>query len=67
MLKYLKKYWIFAILAPIFMVIEVMMDLRLVNQMSILVNEGVMLQNMDVIKSVALEMIITLIIIHPAS
>ena len=60
--KYLKKYWIFAILAPIFMVIEVMMDLRLVNQMSILVNEGVMLQNMEVIKSVALEMVVTLII-----
>ncbi len=60
--KYLKKYWFFAILAPIFMVIEVMMDLRLVEQMSKLVNEGVMLQNMEVIKSVALEMVITLII-----
>ena len=35
--KYLKKYWVYAILAPIFMVIEVMMDLRLVEQMSILV------------------------------
>ena len=59
--KYLKKYWFWSILAPLFMVIEVMMDLRLVNLMSILVNEGVMFQNMDVIKEVALEMIITLI------
>ena len=58
--KYLKKYWIFAILAPIFMVIEVMMDLRLVQQMAVLVNEGVMLQNMEVIKSVGLQMVITL-------
>ena len=58
--KYLKKYWVYAILAPIFMVIEVMMDLRLVEQMSILVNQGVMLQNMEVIKSVGLQMIITL-------
>ena len=58
--KYLKKYWFFAILAPIFMIIEVMMDLRLVEQMSILVNEGVMLQNMEVIKSVGLQMVITL-------
>ena len=58
--KYLKKYWVYAILAPIFMIIEVMMDLRLVEQMSILVNQGVMLQNMEVIKSVGLQMIITL-------
>ena len=58
--KYLKKYWFFAILAPIFMIIEVMMDLRLVEQMSILVNQGVMLQNMEVIKSVGLQMVITL-------
>ena len=58
--KYLKKYWIFAILAPIFMIIEVMMDLRLVQQMAVLVNEGVMLQNMEVIKSVGLQMVITL-------
>ena len=58
--KYLKKYCFFAILAPIFMIIEVMMDLRLVEQMSILVNQGVMLQNMEVIKSVGLQMIITL-------
>ena len=58
--KYLKTYWFFAILAPIFMIIEVMMDLRLVEQMSILVNEGVMLQNMEVIKSVGLQMVITL-------
>ena len=58
--KYLKKYWVYAILAPIFMIIEVMMDLRLVEQMSILVNQGVMLQNMEVIKSVGLQMVITL-------
>ena len=60
--KYLKKYWFFAILAPIFMIIEVMMDLKLVDQMSMLVNDGVMHQNMDVIKSVGLKMIITLAI-----
>lgn len=60
--KYLKKYWFWAILAPIFMVIEVMMDLRLVNLMSELVNKGVMLQNMEIIKSTAIEMILTLII-----
>ena len=60
--KYLKKYWFYAILAPIFMVVEVMMDLRLVDQMAQLVNEGVMLQNMEVIKSVGISMVITLFI-----
>lgn len=60
--KYLKKYWFWAILAPIFMIIEVMMDLRLVNLMAELVNEGVLLQDMKVIKDIALKMIITLII-----
>ena len=60
--KYLKKYWFFAVLAPLFMIIEVMMDLRLVDQMSMLVNDGVMKQNLDVIKDVALKMIVTLIV-----
>lgn len=60
--KYLKKYWFWAILAPLFMVVEVMMDLRLVDLMSILVNEGVMNQDMEIIKDVAIKMIITLII-----
>ena len=60
--KYLKKYWIFAILAPIFMVIEVMMDLRLVDLMSQLVNRGVYFQDMEVIKDVGIKMVITLII-----
>ena len=60
--KYLKKYWFYAILAPIFMVVEVMMDLRLVDQMAQLVNKGVMLQNMEVIKSVGISMVITLFI-----
>ena len=60
--RYLKKYWFFALLAPTFMIIEVMMDLKLVDQMSMLVNAGVMSQNMDVIKDVGLKMVITLII-----
>ena len=60
--KYLEKYWFWAILAPIFMIIEVMMDLRLVNLMAELVNKGVLLQDMEVIKNIALKMVITLII-----
>ena len=60
--KYLKKYWFWAILAPIFMIIEVMMDLRLVNLMAELVNRGVLSQNMEIIKDIAIKMVITLLI-----
>lgn len=40
--KYLKKYWIFALLAPIFMVGEVLMDLVQPRLMSTIVDEGVL-------------------------
>lgn len=40
--KYLRKYWIFALLAPIFMVGEVLMDLLQPRLMSIIVDEGVL-------------------------
>ena len=33
LLKYLKKYWFFAILAPIFMILEVSMDMLVTNKM----------------------------------
>ena len=42
MLKYLKKYWFFALLAPIFMTGEVMMDLLQPRLMSIIVDDGVL-------------------------
>lgn len=42
MLKYLKKYWIFALLAPIFMIGEVSMDLLQPRLMSAIVDEGVL-------------------------
>lgn len=40
--RYLKKYWIFALLAPIFMIGEVLMDLVQPRLMSIIVDEGVL-------------------------
>lgn len=40
--KYLKKYWIFALLAPVFMVGEVLMDLVQPRLMSTIVDEGVL-------------------------
>ncbi|MGN0318648.1 MAG: ABC transporter ATP-binding protein [Lachnospira sp.] len=42
MLKYLKKYWLFAILAPLFMIGEVLMDLIQPRMMSTIIDEGVL-------------------------
>ncbi len=42
MLKYLKKYWFFALLAPLFMTGEVMMDLIQPRLMSIIIDDGVL-------------------------
>lgn len=42
MLKYLRKYWFFALLAPLFMIGEVCMDLLQPRLMSTIVDEGVL-------------------------
>ena len=42
LLKYLKKYWLFAVIAPLFMCGEVFMDLQQPRLMSIIVDEGVL-------------------------
>lgn len=42
MRRYLKKYWLFAVLAPLFMVGEVSMDLLQPKMMSKIVDEGVL-------------------------
>ena len=42
MLQYLKKYWFFALLAPLFMTGEVLMDLMQPRLMSTIVDEGVL-------------------------
>lgn len=46
-LKYLKKYWYYAILAPLFMIVEVGMDMLLTMYMSKMINYGVQTGNMD--------------------
>ena len=43
--KYLKKYWFFAILAPLFMVGEVLMDLLQPQKMADIVNIGLNIEN----------------------
>ena len=61
-LGYLKKYWYLAILSPLFMILEVSMDLLQPELMSRVVDEGVLGQNMDIIFSVGLRMLVTVFI-----
>lgn len=55
--KYLKKYWLFALLAPLFMIGEVTVDLMQPTLMSRIVNNGVLAENMDVIINTGLKML----------
>ena len=67
MFKYLKKYWFFAILAPIFMFGEVFMDLLQPRLMSAIVDEGVLglsnnnVGDMQIIITNGLKMILTVL------
>lgn len=64
MFKYFKKYWLFAILAPLFMCGEVIMDLQQPRLMSIIVDEGVLglsnngVGNLELVISTGLRMIL---------
>ncbi len=59
MLKYLKKYWFFCLLAPLFMVGEVFMDLLQPDLMADIVDNGVLKSNMSLIIHVGIRMILT--------
>lgn len=58
MLKYLKKYWFWCLLAPVFMVGEISMDLLQPDLMAEIVDNGVLVHDMQVILSVGLKMIL---------
>ena len=58
MLKYLKKYWIFCLLAPLFMFGEVAMDLLQPDMMADIVDNGVLKSDMEVIITVGIRMIL---------
>ena len=47
LLRYMKKYWYIAILAPIFMIIEVGMDMFLTKYMQLMVDDGISIGSMD--------------------
>lgn len=58
MLKYLKKYWIFCVLAPLFMVGEISMDLIQPHMMATIVDEGVLKQDLSVVLDEGIRMIL---------
>ena len=65
MLKYLKKYWVFALLAPLFMAGEVFMDLLQPRLMATIVDEGVLglsnngVGDLNLVLTTGLRMILT--------
>lgn len=61
MLKYLKKYWLFCLLAPLFMVGEVAMDLIQPDMMADIVDNGVLKSDITLIVTVGVKMILTVI------
>lgn len=62
MLKYLKKYWFFCLLAPLFMVGEVAMDLIQPDMMADIVDKGVLQGDFSLIVNVGIRMILTVIV-----
>lgn len=68
MFKYVKKYWYYALLAPIFMLGEVLMDLLQPNLMARIVDDGVLginnsnVGDISVVINVGVMMIVTVVI-----
>lgn len=58
MLKYLKKYWFWCLLAPVFMVGEISMDLLQPDLMAEIVDKGVLVHDMNVILILGVKMIL---------
>ena len=57
LLRYLKKYWWAAVLAPIFMIIEVSMDMMLTGQMAKMIDYGIPSKDLDKILAIGFTMI----------
>ena len=62
MVKYLKKYWFYCLVAPLFMIGEVAMDLIQPDFMRNIVDNGVLKHNFNIIIGVGLKMIVLVII-----
>ena len=62
MLKYLKKYWFLLLIAPLFMLGEISMDLIQPDMMKTIVDDGVLAGNMNVIIQVGVKMILLVLL-----
>ncbi len=62
MLKYLKKYWFWCLLAPLCMVGEITMDLLQPDMMADIVDNGVLAGNMDLVLRVGIRMILLVMV-----
>ena len=62
LLKYLKKYWFFCLLAPLFMLGEVGMDLLQPDMMADIVDNGVLKSDISLIINVGVKMILTVVL-----
>lgn len=62
MRKYLKKYWFFCLLAPLFMTGEVVADLLQPDMMADIVDHGVLLGDVSLIIRVGIQMILTVLL-----
>lgn len=62
MIKYIKKYWFFCLLAPLFMFGEVLADLLQPDMMADIVDNGVLGGDVQLILNVGLKMILTVIL-----
>lgn len=58
MFRYLKKYWFFCLLAPLFMIGEIAMDLIQPDLMATIVDDGVLGGNMKLIIEIGIRMIV---------
>ncbi|MCC8045123.1 MAG: ABC transporter ATP-binding protein/permease [Clostridiales bacterium] len=61
MWKYLKKYWFYCLLAPLFMMGELTMDLLQPDMMATIVDDGVLASNMEVILTEGVRMVLLVV------
>jgi len=62
LIKYLKPYWLLALLSPLFMAGEVVANLFQPKLMSTIVDDGVLGMNMDVIISTGIKMFLIVLL-----
>ena len=62
LMKYLKPYWFWAVLSPLMMIGEVLADLWQPKLMSVMVNEGVLQSNQELLVAVGLRMLLIVLL-----